>query len=456
MSRDPDERTPEEIDPVSLAAEGEQAEPYGEAPLVARLANVFRRESVRRRLLAPIGVDALILVTNLITGVIVARALGPTGRGELTAILLISQIAAWSFSMGSTEAISYFQSRDPSLARPLLSSWLLATFALGLVSILVAELLLPVLFAAQTTNAIDLGRLYLAMIPVILFQGVVAGSLLADEDFNFYNLTRFVSPAVAAVSYGLLLMVDSFTVELALVANVVANVLTVGLMLVRTFRRYPWIRPQIQLLRRTMWYGVKAHAGSVGSIVNARLDLLIIPAFLSAASVGLYSVATNVSSILPVLTGNIAFMLLPVAARRQGSARTVILTMQATMVIAFVAAVPLMVLAPLALKVIYGGGFGGAVEPLRLLLPGAVAQAGVTVLWSGLLAAERPFLASSAIAPAAVATVISLIIFLPTYGINAAAIITTVVYIGELVALAILYRRTLKIRWRDFLVAPSS
>ena len=67
-----------------------------------------------------------------------------------------------------------------------------------------------------------------------------------------------------------------------------------------------------------MWYGLRAHAGSVGSIVNARLDLLIIPAFLSAASIGLYSVATNVSSILPVLTGTVALMLLPVAARRAG------------------------------------------------------------------------------------------------------------------------------------------
>jgi O-antigen/teichoic acid export membrane protein len=455
MSHDPEPPEKDPADqPTPIGSLDPQLESYGEGPLTVRLVSFFKRDSVRKRLLAPLGADTLILVTNLVTGVIVARALGPSGRGELTAVLLVSQIAAWVFSMGNTEAISYYQSRHPELARALQSSWLLVTIPLTIISVIASELLLPALFAAQSDQALTYARIYMAIIPVVLLLGNFSGSILADEDFNYYNLTRFIAPAITATAYAVLWSMGEFSVVRALIANFVAMSVTVALLAWRSLRRHPLVMPDIPLLKKTMWYGLRAHAGSVGSIVNARLDLLIIPAFLPAASIGLYSVSTNVSSILPVLTGTVALMLLPVAARRRGSARTVIRTMQATMGIAFAIAVPIGILAPFAVKLIYGGGFAGAVEPLRLLLPGAVAQAGVTVLWSGLLAADRPFLASSAIVPAAIITIVSLIIFLPTYGINAAAIITTVVYVGEGIALAVLYRRTMRIRWRDYLRPP--
>jgi O-antigen/teichoic acid export membrane protein len=454
--RDKPPRDPEPIEPAGIAADDALVDPLGEGPIIARMASLFRRESFRQRMLTPLGVDALILITNLTTGVIVARALGPSGRGELAAALLVSQIAAWTFSVGSTEAISFHHSRHPEDARRLLSSWLAVTVPLSIAAVAGSVLLLPTLFAAQTNEAIELSQLYMATVPLILLQGVFHGIVLGDEDFNFYNLTRFVTPAIAALSYAGLLIVDDFTVEMALVANGVANLVCVVMLTFRALRRHPLTRVDIPLLKGSMWYGLKAHGGSIGSIVNARLDLLIIPAFLSAASVGLYSVATNVSSILPVLTGTVALMLLPVAARQQGSARTVILTLQATFAIAIAIAVPIAILAPIALELIYGSGFEEAALPLRLLLPGAVAQAGVMVLWSGLLAADRPFLASAAIAPAAVVTVVGLIIFLPRYGINAAAIITTVVYVAEVLALAVLYRRTLGIKWRDFVRAPAT
>lgn len=439
---------------AAIVAEGERLEPYGEGPLVARLTALFRRQSVRQRLLAPLGVDGLILITNLATGVIVARALGPAGRGELAAALLISQIAAWTFSIGATEAISYHHSRHPRDAGRLLTSWLALTVPLTLLALVASELLLPILFAAQTQEAIDLTRIYLLTIPLVLLQGVFAGTLLGDEDFNFYNLTRFVVPAVAAVSYALLWAIDDFSVAWALAANAAANLISVAMLTWRSLRRYPLSGFDFPLLKKTSWYGLKSHGGSVGALVNARLDLLIIPAFLAAASVGLYSVATNISSILPVLTGTVALMLLPVAARRQGSARTVILTLQATVAVALLIAVPLEILAPYALKLIYGSGFDDATLPLRLLLPGAVAQAAGTVLWSGLLAADRPFLGTAAIVPGAIVTAVGLIVFLPQYGIEAAAMITTVVYLGQLVALAAFYRHTLRIRWRDYVFPP--
>lgn len=447
---------PDEPD-LELGAEFEgDAEGLGEAQLVDRLVALFRKSSVRQRVLAPMGFDAAILVTNLATGIIVARALGPSGRGELSATLLVVQVAAWIFSMGSAEAVSYHLSRNPEDGPRLMSSWLLLLIPLMLVGIALTALLLPVLFAAQTDEAIELARLYLLSMPLIAVLQIFNGMLLGDQNFLFFNITRFVYPAFTALAYAVCWIAGVFTVELALIANAIGIGLAVLLALQQLLKRHGISGPDWGLLRQTLIYGLKAHAGSTGAIVNARLDFLVIPAFLSAASVGLYSVATNLSSIITTLTGTVAIMALPVAARRQGSARTVILTLRAALAIALAIAIPLAILAPWVLRLVYGPDFESASTSLRLLLPGAVLQAGGMVLISGLLAANKPLWVSAAILPAAVMTIVGLLIFLPTGGITAAAIVTSVVYSLQFVAMAFLYRKSLKIAWIDFIRAPAN
>jgi O-antigen/teichoic acid export membrane protein len=432
------------------------AEGLGEARLTERLVGVFRNPKVRQRVIAPMSFDAAILITNLATGIIVARALGPSGRGELAATLLVAQIAAWLFSMGSSEAISYFQARRPQDGPRLLSSWLLVTVPLALIGIALTELLLPVVFAAQTDTAIDLARIYLLVIPIIAFQQIFSGMLLGDHDFFYYNVTRFLYPALAAAVYAACLLFDAFSVEAALIANGAAMGVALVISAYRSLRRHGLGRPDRALLRHTFKYGVKAHAGSTAGLVNARLDLIVIPAFLTAASVGLYSIATNVTSIITTLTGTVALMALPIAAREQGAPRPILITLQTAMGISLVLAIPLAVLAPVLLGLVYGSDFESAATALRLLLPGAVLAAGVNVLVAGLLAANRPLTVSAASGLAAALTIGGLIVFLPIGGITAAAIVTSVVYVVEFSLMAELYRRAVGIRWIHFFRVPAA
>ncbi len=452
-----DERPPQrEREPEPPPQPEVDAEGLGEARVVERLVGVFRKPAIRQRVLAPMGFDAAILVTNLATGVIVARALGPTGRGELAATLLVTQIAAWLFSMGSSEAISYHQAKNPEKGGRLLTSWLVLTVPLAVVGIALTELLLPVVFAAQTESAIDLARVYLIVIPVIAYQQIFSGMLLGDHDFLFYNVTRALYPMLAALVYAACLLFDAFSVEAALIANGVAMLIALLLSVQRSLRRHglgPFDGP---LLRRSLDYGLRAHLGSTAGLVNARLDLMVIPAFLTAASVGLYSIAINVTSIITTLTGTVALMALPVAARRGGSPRPVLLTLHAAMGISVALALPLLALAPWLLGLVYGSEFEAAAEATRILVPAAILGAGTNVLVAGLLASNRPLLVSAASGGAAFLTIGGLIVFLPIGGIVAAAIVTSVVYVVEFTALAVLYKRITRISWRNFFRPPAA
>lgn len=421
-----------------------------------RLRALLSRPSIRQRVLGPMGFDASILVLNLLTGIAIARALGPDGRGEIAAILILAQMAGWLFSLGSTQAISYRLSQRPEDGGSLLASWALLSAAVALLAIAVVELVLPTLFSAQTPETIDLARIYAATIALLLIQGVLNGMLLGDQDFLAYNLARFVGPAVIAVAYVALWASGELSVEAALAINAAAIGASCLIAAARSLRRHGLARPSSALLRTTLWYGVRAHGGSVAGLVNYRIDLLIIPAFLGAASIGLYSVATNVSSIIGTLTGTIAVLVLPLAARSdEQSARTVIRTLHIVLAIGVAIALPLWVLAEVALDLVYGTDFGSAAPALRILLPGEVLDAAAMVLWSGLLAANRPFLSTVAAAPAAILTVAGLILFLEQGGIEAAAIVSTSAYTVVFALSVVLYRRAANLRWRDFVYPPA-
>jgi O-antigen/teichoic acid export membrane protein len=398
------------------------------------------------------GFDALVLATNLITGVIVARALGPAGRGELAAILILTQMVAWVFSMGSVEGILFRLSRHPEDGGRLLGSWFAVSAPLSIIAVAAGELALPALFAAQTEAAINLAQIYLVTVLLLMLQSVVNGVLLGDQDFYFYNIARIAGPGLIGISYACLWLANELSVESGLIVNATASGVALAVATVRALRQHGIAAPDLSLLRNTLWYGLRAHGGTITGVVNLRLDLLVMPAFLSATSVGLYSVAANVTSTIMTLTGTVALLVFPVAARQRGdSASVVIRTLHAVLAIGLIIAIPLAMLANFALTLLYGDNFGGAATALRLLLPGNVLGAGAVVLWSGLLAAGRPFLSTATEGSGALLTVVGLLLFLESGGIRAAAIVTSCAYVMVFVVSLALYRRVAGLRWRDFL-----
>ena len=401
------------------------------------------------------GVDAFVLLLNLITGIVVARALGPSGRGEIAAILVLTQLSVWFFSGGAEDAITFRLSRHPADGARLLGTWMMISLPLSLMAIVAAELALPLLFSAQTEGTIHLARIYVGLALVMMLQLFLYAMLLGSHDFRLYNVVRVIQPALIGAAYITLWATSALSVEMALVINAAATSIASFVAGIRSLRRHGFGRPSAILLRKTVAYGLRAHLGSIAGLVNARLDLLIIPAFLGAASVGLYSVAANVTSVIVTLTATIRTIVLPVATRdRQRSSRTVIRTLHAVLLICTAFAIPLGVLANVALNLVYGGAFEGAATSLRILLPGVVLDAAAMVLWAGMLALNRPFMSSVAAAPAAVLTVVGLILFLESGGIEAAAIVSTCAYTVVFAISVLLYKRVAHLQWREFLTPP--
>jgi O-antigen/teichoic acid export membrane protein len=400
--------------------------------------------------------SALTLLANLVSGVVSARALGPSGRGVIVALVALTQLGGFLFAMGVAQSLSYFIARSPDHGPRLLTTWLLMLVPCCLLAIVVGELLLTSVFAVHNPQAIATGRWFLVTVVLVIGVELNNGLLLGVHDYSLYNLLRLAQPAMMAASFVVLWRLGSLTVTSALVAPTVATAIVLVIGMARSIRRIGIGPPDLALGLTTLWYGIRGQGVVLATHVNARLDVAMLPAYVLASSVGLYSVATNVSLIIYQLSNTFAALLVPAAARDPERGPSKILnSLYASLAVAGILALILGLLARPLLGLVYGSGFRDAASALRLLLPGAVLFAGSSILSAGVYAAGRPFIASLAQLLGLVVTVVGLLVFLRSGGIRAAAIVSTASYTTVFVTTVLAYKLVSGMPWRWFVLTPA-
>jgi O-antigen/teichoic acid export membrane protein len=401
-----------------------------------------------------LAATAVALSANLATGIVLARVLGSTGRGELTAILAVAPFVGWIVGLGGGQAVTYHQARRPEEGRALVGTYALLALPLGILAIAAAEAVVHITFSAQTSATRGLAEVFMLTAAGTVVGDVSFGALFGDQDFALYNLQRILQPMATLALYLALSATHRLDVGTALATVAVVGTVATLAGAARVIRRLGIGRPSMRLAQTTLWYGLKAHGTNVAGLMNTRLDMMLLPAFVLAPQIGVYAVAVSVSGMIMSFAGGLSLIVLPMAARRIGDDQSglVLATMRASAAIAGAVAILLAAVGPSALRLAYGAAFVDSVTPMRLLLPGTVLFVSAGVLVQGLYATNRPFSASLAQFAGLVVTAPGLLFLLPRGGgIMAAALISTFSYAAVFVVAAVLYCRTVNIPLRSLL-----
>jgi O-antigen/teichoic acid export membrane protein len=441
---------------VSDLPPGAPSPPAAEAALPSgTLRRLLSRGLVRAGIVTYLF-SGLTLIANLVSGIVSARALGPDGRGVAVALTTVAQLAGFLFALGVAQSLSYFIARHPQDGPSLLTKWVLMLLPPTALAIAISQLLLPTIFATDGGQAITIGRWFLFTIVLVIGLELNYGLLLGVHDFFVYNVLRFAQPMLMASSFLVLWALDALTVESALIAPTVGTGLVLAVGMARAIERIGVGRPALRLGLTTLWFGIRGEGSTVAANVTARLDVAMLPAFVTSASVGLYSVATNISLIVYQLSNTFAGVVLPAAARDRERGRVkVVGSLWASLAVAALLALGLALFARPLLGFVYGDEFRDAAEPLILILPGAVLFAGASILGSGVYAEGRPFTATLAQLLGMIVTVVGLFVFLRTGGITAAALVSSASYATVFVAMLVAYQRVTKAPWRRFVPTPT-
>lgn len=365
------------------------------------------------------------LLMNALAGVVIARQLSPSGRGEYYVLISIAIMAHMIGNLSVDQAlVSRWQNAGERAG--LRANCLLLGPLLGLVAAMVAAVTVVV-----TGQPLDGQALAVAlMAPAIVVTSTHLGGILGLE--GRIGLVTWGSFAGSATQFVLLLLLAGtgrLTIASAVPIWVLSTAVTLGLYL-RTcgFSR---ARLDLRLAVRTLTLGARNHLGLVAIQILSRAGLLMVDAAESAHAAGLFSVAVTLTDLVYVATSSLSL----VALSRQADEElhdAAAITAKATRVAGLVGVGATLLLcgtAPVLIPLVYGSDFQDSLLPLLGLAPGALVFSATRPLWTHLLRLNRTGLATGISLSVFVLNIALNLALIPVFGGLGCAIASSVAFV---------------------------
>jgi O-antigen/teichoic acid export membrane protein len=393
--------------------------------------------------LAAVGVQTLLLrIANAafaaLVGILVARLLGPSGKG-LYSLPAIDAALMTSLFTGLSLATSYYLLRKRSGRGALRVA--------GAASILFVIVgVIGVIAIAAVTKQLWAALPAALSLPASAAMMVANGYCYGINRVALANVLGLTCTATMLVLMAAGLFIAGHFVWVAISAWVVAQSVVAAVALFLVVRHSRSLPSERVPLLDFIVYAVKIGSVNLVSLLNYRADIYIVAAFTSTAALGLYTVAIAGAEAIQVLTQVVQQVTLPHIGLLERSeaarfiARCVRTTLFPVLIVVILAAFAL----PLIVRLLYGVPFLAAVPALRILLIGVAAlYVGSLITNYFTLNLGRPHL-SLGIASISAAICIALSLMLvPRVGIIGGAIASSAAYlIGEAVALAVFWSQT--------------
>ncbi len=398
-----------------------------------------------------------IAALTFVNAVILTNALGAEGRGAVATAYGATVVLGWAFQFGMPSAAGYF-AKDVDRQVVMNAVWRMCLFG----AVPFALLLTPLYLWQLNGTAFEQGGSslklwYLAFIALHILQSPFQSAvyfLRGSGSTLRFNLFLALPQVLVTSGYLTLLIADQLTVTTALTSTMAA--LAIGWAVTLTYNRaWPGRSSAPSRFTQLRNYGLRSWVGSLSFIVSLRVDQMILVGLVSLEDLGVYAVAAALATLSGPVSRGIGQSLQPFIRHASNDAERMARigrSMRWVAMSSLAVLVPLALVAGTAVPWVFGDEFGESVRPLLLLLPGAFASDLNQVVSTALANFDRPENASKAQVASAATTVIGLALLLRPYGIEGAAITSSVSYTVALLV-ALWFWRALK---RDVLAGRAT
>lgn len=308
---------------------------------------------------------------TVVQGIIIARLLGPVGRGEYAAVILWPSIFAAVGIFGTNVALARAAARTTRYDQVIRTSILLA-LASGSLASVACYLSLPYLLPQASRHLLGLSRLFVAF---ILLNHLSLNVVAVDQgagNFKRFNLTRMLLYPVYVAFLVAMWVYDVRQVAWAAVGLLVANAAVVVVRLILALRDMP-LRGPLYSPATTLRESVRFGLVGAAQPLYLHADKAILLWLLGAENLGLYVVALSASAAIGSITssaGMVSFTMAAQAEPGQGFER-IARTFRISALLWLIFGGILALAMPLLLPLVYGHEFAPAVNPARLLIVGS-------------------------------------------------------------------------------------
>lgn len=406
--------------------------------LRARL-NSKAGRSVVGSLAASGGLQLLVIVS----GVIVARSLGPTDRGYFALLLVVAVVCGLIGHLGIPTAMTYYIAQEPRHARRITRDLASVRF-LQLGSAFVLQVVALLVLVQGKPGRVQVAAVVTLFLPAgVLMLDTGLAILQGQHRFRWFNVLRIVPGASYVVVIALAFVTIGVDLVVVTTLWVGTNFLGGLLALVVGLRSLPnELGPEPGPPRPEMVrFGLRAMLGTVSPVDAVRLDQLVVGLFLMPVELGYYVVAQAFTQLPRVVAASVGMVAYPqVASRAEREAR------KHAMWRFFGLGVLLSGLVVLGLEVLtgklvpffFGSPYNAATPIAQILLIGTLFMAGRRVLSDGVNGLGHPGLGTIAEVASWLFIIPGLAVLLPLYGAKGVALALTIAWAASLALLIVL------------------
>ena len=396
---------------------------------------------------------AIIQVANIASGVMLARILLPTGRGELAAAMLWPPVIAAIGALGISEATAFFAARRLSSRGHIFAAGITLAAILSVVLLPIGWLVVVRIAADFSIEGRAAAFLYLAFIPlnqigliiVSLHQGSLSIARWNVLRTSVYVVYTALIPVFYTLGYG---TVIGFSIA-SLIANL--TVVILGLVLARGGGWFD-SRPQRDDVRAFLGYGLKIHFANVVAMLNERLDQLFISFQLPPTDLGLYVVAATAARGLGGIGDTFGTLVFPKIAHAETPKLCAQLAGRYIRAVLFMSLPPVVGMIALSkwlIVLVFGQSFASAAPVMQILLLMIIPLNAKCVMAAALKGSNHALSVGMVQSVALTISLVSLALLLPTFGLMGAAIASLVTQIAAVVMMAVQIRQRLGVGFRD-------
>lgn len=377
------------------------------------------------------GTRIIILLLSVLIGIIIARTLGPSGKGLLAIIAMAGTVVLSLGNLGIGAFNAYAISNKSVEKKDIIAN----SFWLGLIIGIICFLIVSIFAFGSPIFFRNIPRsyllIYLLSLPFVFWSNFFNSILTGEQKFRKLNIFAIIAQAINLIGVILLLLIFKLNVFYVLIWYVLVNIIS-ALMPMGFFFLTDGLHLNFNLrvLKKSLNYGVKICLTGIFAFLILRVDLYMVNFFRGMTEAGLYSLASSFGDIFFILPFSIVSVVFPkINTEGESKKESITKYSRISLFLVFLMAIGALFFIRPVIGLLFGKEFLASVRPIILLLPGLIAWSLITVLSQYFFSIGYPFKLTICWFLVAVLNIILNFIYIPQYGMAAAALSSSVTYL---------------------------